>query len=140
MSVRDPNTVGQDCTYDALGRDLSCTDTAGAVTSSTYDLAGNRKTQTGGRTKGENKGGENKGGGVRNHCCLREDAVQAVVGVMMNMIHLAGTLLGECIVTPVDCPRRAKLGLKLLQTAILRFLTPLLPHLYCLLTPLLPAF
>ena len=46
LSVRDPNTVGQDCTYDALGRDLACTDTAGAVTSRTYDLAGNVTTQT----------------------------------------------------------------------------------------------
>ncbi len=46
LSVRDPNNVGQDCTYDPLGRDLSCTDTAGAVTSRTYDLAGNVTTQT----------------------------------------------------------------------------------------------
>ena len=29
------------------------------------------------------------------------------------------------MITPVDGPRRAKLGLKLLQTAHLRFLTPL---------------
>ena len=46
LSIRDPNTVGQNCTYDALGRDLVCTDTAAAVTSKTYDLSGNMKTQT----------------------------------------------------------------------------------------------
>ena len=37
-----------------------------------------------------------------------------------------GHCSANCITTPVDGPRRAKLGLKLLQTAHLRFLTPLL--------------
>ena len=46
LSVRDPDTVGQHCTYDALSRDLHWTDTARAVMSSTYDLAGNGTPQT----------------------------------------------------------------------------------------------
>ena len=38
-----------------------------------------------------------------------------------------GHCSANCMITPVDGPRRAKLGLKLLQTAHLRFLTPLSP-------------
>ena len=46
LSVRDPNSVGQDCVYDGLGRDTSCTDTASDATSQTYDKAGNKITAT----------------------------------------------------------------------------------------------
>ena len=46
LSVRDPNTVGQDCVYDALGRDTSCTDTSSSVTTSSYDAAGNKIAST----------------------------------------------------------------------------------------------
>jgi RHS repeat-associated protein len=37
LSVRDPNSVGQDCVYDAANRDIRCTDTAGAKTERTYN-------------------------------------------------------------------------------------------------------
>ncbi|OYP36784.1 hypothetical protein CGZ80_06960 [Rhodopirellula sp. MGV] len=46
LKVRDPNGVGQDCLYDALGRDTQCTDTASDVTQSSYDLAGNKISST----------------------------------------------------------------------------------------------
>ncbi len=43
--VRDPNGVGQDCVYDALNRDVSCSDTqellSNLARTTTYDLAGN---------------------------------------------------------------------------------------------------
>ncbi len=42
LSVRDPNSVGQDVVYDALGRAGLTTDTANHTTNSTYDKAGNR--------------------------------------------------------------------------------------------------
>lgn len=42
LSVRDPNSVGQDVVYDALGRAGLTTDTASHTTNSTYDKAGNR--------------------------------------------------------------------------------------------------
>lgn len=42
LSVRDPNSVGQDIAYDALGRAGLTTDTDSDTTNSTYDKAGNR--------------------------------------------------------------------------------------------------
>ncbi len=42
LSVRDPNSVGQDVVYDALGRAGLTTDTTNHTTNSTYDKAGNR--------------------------------------------------------------------------------------------------
>ncbi|MFO0943687.1 MAG: RHS repeat-associated core domain-containing protein [Pirellulales bacterium] len=42
LSVRDPNSVGQDVVYDSLGRAGLITDTANHTTNSTYDKAGNR--------------------------------------------------------------------------------------------------
>ena len=48
--VRDPNGVGQDCIYDALNRDVSCSDTQELLSNlsrtKTYDLAGNTTKQT----------------------------------------------------------------------------------------------
>ncbi len=48
--VRDPNGVGQDCVYDALNRDVSCSDTqellSNLARTKTYDLAGNLLGQT----------------------------------------------------------------------------------------------
>ncbi len=41
LSVRDPNSFGQDVVYDALGRAGLTTDTANHSTNSTYDKAGN---------------------------------------------------------------------------------------------------
>lgn len=41
LSVRDPNNVGHDVTYDQLGREGLTTDTGGDTTNSTYDKAGN---------------------------------------------------------------------------------------------------
>ena len=41
LSVRDPNNVGADMVYDALGRNTQRTDTFGDVTKSEYDRAGN---------------------------------------------------------------------------------------------------
>ncbi|MEM6472846.1 MAG: RHS repeat-associated core domain-containing protein, partial [Planctomycetota bacterium] len=46
LKIRDPNSVGQDCLYDALGRQTQCTDTGSDVTKSSYDLAGNKITST----------------------------------------------------------------------------------------------
>ncbi len=50
LKVRDPNGVGQDCVYDALNRDVSCSDTqellSNLVRTKTYDLAGNTTKQT----------------------------------------------------------------------------------------------
>ena len=51
LSVRDPNNVGQDVVYDALGRAGLTTDTAGATTNSTYDKAGNRVAAIDGKTQ-----------------------------------------------------------------------------------------
>ncbi len=42
LSVRDPNSVGQDVVYDSLGRAGLTTDTANHTTNSTYDKAGNK--------------------------------------------------------------------------------------------------
>ncbi len=42
LSVRDPNSVGQDVVYDALGRAGLTTDTANHTTNSTYDKSGNK--------------------------------------------------------------------------------------------------
>jgi YD repeat-containing protein len=42
LSVRDPNNVGQDVVYDALGRAGLTTDTSSDTTNSTYDKAGNQ--------------------------------------------------------------------------------------------------
>ena len=42
LSVRDPNSVGQDVVYDALGRAGLTTDTSSDTTNSTYDKAGNQ--------------------------------------------------------------------------------------------------
>ncbi len=42
LSVRDPNNVGKDVVYDALGRAGQNTDTAGHTTNSGYDKAGNK--------------------------------------------------------------------------------------------------
>jgi RHS repeat-associated protein len=41
LSVRDPNSVGLTCVYDARNRDTSCTDTFGATTGKTYDKSNN---------------------------------------------------------------------------------------------------
>jgi len=41
VSVRDANGVGQDCTFDNLNRDMTCTDTYGDLTSRVYDLNNN---------------------------------------------------------------------------------------------------
>lgn len=50
LKVRDPNGVGQDCTYDALNRDIACGDTQelldGVTRTTAYDLAGNKLRQT----------------------------------------------------------------------------------------------
>ncbi|GAB5407028.1 MAG: hypothetical protein Aurels2KO_52590 [Aureliella sp.] len=51
LSVRDPNNVGQDVVYDALGRAGLTTDTAGDTTNSTYDKAGNRIAAIDGKSK-----------------------------------------------------------------------------------------
>ncbi|MEZ6134832.1 MAG: hypothetical protein R3C53_07975 [Pirellulaceae bacterium] len=50
LSVRDPNSVGQDVVYDALGRAGLTTDTASDTTNSTYDKAGNRVSATDGKS------------------------------------------------------------------------------------------
>ena len=48
--VRDPNGVGQDCVYDALNRDVSCSDTqellSNLARTTAFDLAGNKLHQT----------------------------------------------------------------------------------------------
>lgn len=51
LSVRDPNSVGQNVVYDALGRAGLTTDTAGDTTNSTYDKAGNRVAAIDGKSK-----------------------------------------------------------------------------------------
>jgi YD repeat-containing protein len=42
LAVPDPNNVGQDTVYDALGRSGLVTDTIGHTTNSTYDKSGNK--------------------------------------------------------------------------------------------------
>ncbi len=39
LTIRDPNNVGQDCTFDARNRDISCTDTQGDTTQTGYNAA-----------------------------------------------------------------------------------------------------
>jgi RHS repeat-associated protein len=46
LSMRDPNGVGIDCSYDERDRNLSCTDTHGDVTSRTFDAHSNVITST----------------------------------------------------------------------------------------------
>ena len=41
IKFRDPNGVGQDCVFDELNRDVSCTDTFGDTKTSSYDLNNN---------------------------------------------------------------------------------------------------
>ena len=48
---RDPNSVGQDCIYDALRRRAQCTDTVGSVTASGYDKSGQQITATDAKNK-----------------------------------------------------------------------------------------
>ncbi len=51
LSVRDPNSVGQDVVYDALGRAGLTTDTLSHTSNSGYDRAGNRITSTDGKSQ-----------------------------------------------------------------------------------------
>jgi YD repeat-containing protein len=51
LSVRDPNNVGADMVYDALGRNTQRTDTASAVTKTEYDKAGNAVKQIDAKNK-----------------------------------------------------------------------------------------
>jgi len=50
IAVRDPNSVGQDCTYDALNRDIQCADTLELANNwnrkKAYDVAGNLVKET----------------------------------------------------------------------------------------------
>ncbi|MFO0940477.1 MAG: RHS repeat-associated core domain-containing protein [Pirellulales bacterium] len=51
LSVRDPNNVGQDVVYDALGRAGIKTDTANHTMNSSYDKVGNKITATDGKNQ-----------------------------------------------------------------------------------------
>ena len=46
VSFRDANGVGQDCAFDNLNRDTSCTDTNGGAVTKAYDLNNNLVSQT----------------------------------------------------------------------------------------------
>ena len=51
VKSRDANAVGQDCLFDNLNRDTTCTDTKGDSTSRVYDLNNNVVTQTDAKLK-----------------------------------------------------------------------------------------
>ena len=51
LTVRDPNNVGADMVYDALGRNTQRTDTFGAITKTDYDRSGNAVKQTDAKNK-----------------------------------------------------------------------------------------
>ena len=53
VKSRDANGVGQDCSFDDLNRDISCTDTELATTSRTYDLNNNIVSKTDAKSKTE---------------------------------------------------------------------------------------
>jgi len=51
LTVRDPNNVGADMVYDALGRNTQRTGTFGAITKTDYDRSGNAVKQTDAKNK-----------------------------------------------------------------------------------------
>ena len=51
LTVRDPNNVGADMVYDALGRNTQRTDTFGDITKTDYDRSGNAVKQTDAKNK-----------------------------------------------------------------------------------------